>query len=112
MLLFFIYFCVLLLMIKKNNIFNINTETDFEICALNVFNYQFKNNAVYRSFCDLLYINPSDVKRIKDIPFLPIQFFKTHSVLSTSESIKKTFTSSGTTNSITRKILTVKLKTL
>ena len=44
-----------------------------------MFKHQFENNRVYRSFCDLLYIHPSDVKEVADIPFLPIQFFKTHS---------------------------------
>ena len=78
-------------------IFNIQNETDFERCALQVFKHQFENNRVYRSFCDLLYIHPSDVKEVADIPFLPIQFFKTHQVLSTSQSVQETFTSSGTT---------------
>ena len=61
-------------------IFNIQNETDFERCALQVFKHQFENNKVYRSFCDLLYIHPSDVKDVAQIPFLPIQFFKTHQV--------------------------------
>tara|TARA_R110002049_G_scaffold70608_7_gene182373 strand:- start:572 stop:1549 length:978 start_codon:yes stop_codon:yes gene_type:complete len=89
-------------MIGTNTIFNINNQTEFEDSALQIFNFQFKNNSVYRSFCDLLYKHPSDVKTIKDIPFLPIQFFKTHKVLS-SEPIQTTFTSSGTTGSITSK---------
>ena len=82
-------------------IFNIQNETDFERCALQVFKYQFQNNKVYRSFCDLLYIHPSDVKEVAQIPFLPIQFFKTHPVISSKESIQTTFTSSGTTGSTT-----------
>lgn len=90
-------------MIDTNTIFNINNQTEFEDLALQIFSYQFQNNSVYRSFCDLLYIHPSDVKTIKDIPFLPIQFFKTHQVLSSSESIETTFTSSGTTGSVTSK---------
>ncbi|MGZ0015998.1 LuxE/PaaK family acyltransferase [Yeosuana sp. AK3] len=91
-------------------IFNIQTEHEFNALALEIFNYQFKNNTVYRSFCDLLYKHPSDVKSIKDIPFLPIQFFKTHTVLSSLEPIQTTFTSSGTTGSITSKHLVTDLK--
>ena len=64
-----------------------------------VFRHQFKNNTVYRSFCDLLYIHSSDVKEIEEIPFLPIQFFKSHAVLSSTQAVKETFTSSGTTGS-------------
>ncbi|MFI1745076.1 LuxE/PaaK family acyltransferase [Thalassobellus sediminis] len=90
-------------MIESNSIFNIKTETEFNDLALQVFNYQFKNNKVYRSFCDLLYKHPSDVKTIKDIPFLPIQFFKTKDILSSNKSVQITFTSSGTTGSETSK---------
>lgn len=90
-------------MIDTNRIFNISTEAEFEKLALDVFNFQFENNLIYRSFCDLLYKHPADIKAIEDIPFLPIQFFKSHNVLSSKDSIKKTFTSSGTTGSVTSK---------
>jgi phenylacetate-coenzyme A ligase PaaK-like adenylate-forming protein len=90
-------------MINTNAIFNIQTEEEFNNLTLQIFRFQFENNSVYRSFCDLLYKHPSDVKTIEDIPFLPIQFFKTHDVLSSSEPIKATFTSSGTTGSINSK---------
>jgi phenylacetate-coenzyme A ligase PaaK-like adenylate-forming protein len=86
-------------MINTNDIFNIKSTNDFENKALQVFKYQFENNSVYRSFCDLLYKHPSDIKRIEDIPFLPIQFFKSHKILSNSMPIEQTFTSSGTTGS-------------
>lgn len=85
------------------SIFNIKTEEEFTTKALEVFNFQFKNNSVYRSFCDLLYINPVDVRNIKDIPFLPIQFFKLRTILSNSKTVEKIFTSSGTTGSTTSK---------
>lgn len=90
-------------MIEANSIFNIKTQEEFEALALQVFRFQFKNNRVYRSFCDLLYKHPSEINHIEDIPFLPIQFFKTHSVLSTQDDVKKTFTSSGTTGNTTSK---------
>lgn len=91
-------------MVNPSRIFNIKSEAEFKALALEVFQYQFEHNLVYRSFCDLLYKHPSDIKYIEDIPFLPIQFFKSHTVLSTSENdVKKIFTSSGTTGSITSK---------
>ena len=83
----------------QNAVFNIQNQSDFKTCALQVFRHQFKNNTVYRSFCDLLYIHSSDVKEIEEIPFLPIQFFKSHAVLSSTQAVKETFTSSGTTGS-------------
>ena len=83
----------------QNAVFNIQNQSDFKTCALQVFRHQFKNNAVYRSFCDLLYIHSSDVKEVEEIPFLPIQFFKSHAVLSSTQAVQETFTSSGTTGS-------------
>jgi hypothetical protein len=60
---------------------------------------------VYRSFCDLLYIHPSNITTIEEIPFLPIQFFKSRQVLSSLDEVQETFTSSGTTGSIVSKHL-------
>jgi len=51
----------------------------------------------------LLYIHPSDIKTIEEIPFLPIQFFKSHKVISSYENVQETFSSSGTTGSVTSK---------
>ncbi len=87
----------------QNKVFNIQSEEDFKEVALDVFKHQFANNRVYRSFCDLLYIHPSDVTRIEEIPFLPIQFFKSKEVLSSKDPIQETFSSSGTTGSTTSK---------
>jgi len=96
-------------MISTANIFNIKTDDDFLAEALNVFKFQFENNRLYRSFCDLLYVNPSDVSKLEEIPFLPIQFFKSHNVLSSNQAVQDTFTSSGTTGSITSKHLVTNL---
>ena len=87
----------------QNNIFNIQTPEDFQQVALAVFKHQFKNNKVYRSFCDLLYVHPSDVRSVEEIPFLPIQFFKSKKILSSLEEVKETFTSSGTTGTLKSK---------
>ncbi|RXJ52149.1 LuxE/PaaK family acyltransferase [Gelidibacter gilvus] len=92
-------------MIRMNTIFNIQTQAEFESASLEVFKFQFENNRVYRSFCDLLYIHSSDVKRIEDIPFFPIQFFKSHEVLINSHPVEQVFTSSGTTGALTSKHL-------
>ncbi|MGH1387598.1 acyl transferase [Kordia sp.] len=88
---------------NSNPIFNIHDKATFEALTFQTFQYQFENNRTYRSFCDLLYIHPSDVTKIEDIPFLPIQFFKSHEIVSNNHSIQETFTSSGTTGSIPSK---------
>jgi phenylacetate-coenzyme A ligase PaaK-like adenylate-forming protein len=87
----------------QHQIFNIKDEQEFEEVSLRVFKHQFTNNKVYRSFCDLLYIHPSELTKVEQIPFLPIQFFKTHKVISLTETIQEIFTSSGTTESVTSK---------
>lgn len=87
----------------QETIFNIQTNEQFTKAALEVFKHQFKSSKVYRSFCDLLYIHPSDVTKITQIPFLPIQFFKMREVLSSTEKVQEIFTSSGTTGSLTSK---------
>ena len=66
----------------QNNVFNIKNKEDFKQMAFSVFRHQFENNKVYRSFCDLLYIHPSDIHSLEQIPFLPIQFFKNKKIIS------------------------------
>ncbi len=90
-------------MIDSNSIFNITSKTEFEALALDVFRFQFENNGIYRSFCDLLYKHPSDVRAIHDIPFLPIEFFKSRKVICKNQNPETIFTSSGTTGSSTSK---------
>ena len=92
-------------MIHSNDIFTIASKKEFEKIALKVFRFQFDNNLVYHKFCTLLNKNKENVKSLIEIPFLPIQFFKSHKVLSSSETIQATFTSSGTTGMQTSKHL-------
>ena len=86
-------------MIKKSDIFKIKSNRDFEILALKIFKFQYKNNKIYRSYCDLININSLNVKNSNDIPFLPIEFFKNKKILSSTKSIEKVFKSSGTSGS-------------
>ena len=90
-------------MINTSDIFSITSDDEFDSLAFDIFKFQFENNPVYRSFCDLLYKHPSDVNKIEDIPFLPIQFFKSHQILSSKNQIEVSFSSSGTTGSVTSK---------
>lgn len=90
------------------NIFNIKSEADFQAACLETFFYQYENVEVYRKFVDFLGKNPSEIKEIKDIPFLPIEMFKNHLVLDkvfgsaqTDKSLSF-FQSSGTTQIQTR----------
>ena len=92
-------------MIHTEDIFTISSKRDFEKLTLKVFRYQYDNNKVYQEFCNYLNKNKSNVKTILDIPFLPIQFFKSHEIVSTTNPVQEIFTSSGTTGMQTSKHL-------
>ncbi len=92
-------------MISPTDIFSIHSQKQFEKIALKIFRFQYENNLVYREFCDLLKTEVAKVKSLEQIPFLPIQFFKSHSVLSTRDVVQETFSSSGTTGLMTSKHL-------
>lgn len=87
----------------EKEIFNINSSEDFEKLAIEIFRFQYEHVSVYRNFCNLLGKNPSTVKNVENIPFLPIQFFKNHKVIAKHLTEQTTFTSSGTTGNITSK---------
>lgn len=92
-------------MISNTNIFNIKNQKQFEKVALKTFRYQYENNVVYRDFCNHLKTEIHKVKTLQQIPFLPIQFFKSHDVLSNTSPVEAIFTSSGTTGIVTSKHL-------
>jgi phenylacetate-coenzyme A ligase PaaK-like adenylate-forming protein len=92
-------------LISTHDIFTISNQKQFDKIALKVFRFQYENNLVYREFCDFLKTDVQKVKSIQQIPFLPIQFFKSHSVVSNTNPIQASFTSSGTTGMSTSKHL-------
>lgn len=83
----------------KQQIFTAANNADFENAAVEIFHFQYKNNQVYNQYVNYLGISPTQVDTVHKIPFLPIQFFKTHTVLSgcSLEDCPQYFTSSGTT---------------
>jgi phenylacetate-coenzyme A ligase PaaK-like adenylate-forming protein len=65
--------------------------------ALELFNSQYWENALYRNFANCFDANPETVKELKQIPFLPVSFFKSE-IVKTGEFIPEViFESSGTT---------------
>ena len=85
----------------QSQIFSIPNEEVYLQIALKVFRYQFLTNPVYRQFCEAISRTPNEVTQLKEIPFLPIQFFKSHQVISGDFIPEVTFTSSGTTGATT-----------
>ncbi|MEB3800314.1 acyl transferase [Flavobacterium columnare] len=90
-------------MYTSSDIFEISSKKEFEKLTLKIFRFQYNHNLVYQRFCSLLKKDVTNVKRIQDIPFLPVQFFKSNDVLSSTDPIQKIFTSSGTTGMTTSK---------
>lgn len=85
-------------MVDFSNLLAIKSYSDFERIALEVFHYQLKNCSVYRDYVYLL--NRQNLKSIEEIPFLPIEFFKTNEIYCGQKSGNDIlFLSSGTGNS-------------
>ena len=86
----------------RNRIFTVN-EDNFETLSIEVFNYQYTHNDIYRKYCDLTIRDLSTIKSLHEIPFLPIQFFKTQEITTGNFEAEAVFESSGTTGSINSK---------
>ncbi len=87
-------------MLSTKNILSdiFNLPRGFEETCLEVFRYQCTRTPIYRDFIAGLQIDPSKITQINQIPFLPVEFFKTHEVINEGLSANTVFTSSGTTN--------------
>jgi phenylacetate-coenzyme A ligase PaaK-like adenylate-forming protein len=86
----------------RSQIFKINSEADFNNLALAVFGYQYERNAVYKKYVNSLSVIPRTITHYTQIPFLPIEFFKSQTVVCeplTAGAVE--FTSSGTTGQST-----------
>ncbi len=87
----------------EKKIFDVKNDADFQKIAIEIFNFQAKENPVYRQYIEYLKIKPEKITNIKQIPFLPIEFFKTKKILCEPYSNplpELNFKSSGTTFSL------------
>ncbi|MDF2432828.1 MAG: hypothetical protein JWP44_2459 [Mucilaginibacter sp.] len=82
---------------NKEQVFSIKNEQQFNDVALEIFRHQAKNCLVYNEFISGLNIDPAAIRDFHQIPFLPIELFKSHRVVSTKDPVEVIFTSSGTT---------------
>ncbi|HCX98977.1 MAG TPA: acyl transferase [Bacteroidales bacterium] len=78
-----------------NRIFSV-TPAEFETLALDVFRFQVKHNGVYAQYVSYLNVDINSIKCIKQIPFLPISFFRSHRILVDDDKHEVIFSSSGT----------------
>ncbi|MBO9617678.1 MAG: acyl transferase [Niabella sp.] len=83
----------------KDKIFLVD-EGNFGAVARELFRYQYEHNRVYRSYVQAIRCDADRISKIADIPFLPIRFFKTHTVTTTDFQPEVFFESSGTTATV------------
>lgn len=90
-------------------IFSISNHRQFEETCLKVFRHQASNCSIYKEYISHLRIKPEEISNSTQIPYLPISFFKTHEILSSTLPVEITFSSSGTTGMIQSKHLVTDL---
>lgn len=86
--------------ITTEAIFSIENDEQFKKLALKIFKFQAEHCSVYKEYIHHLRTNIEAISEIEQIPFLPISFYKSHSILSKKNPIEITFSSSGTTGMI------------
>ncbi len=86
--------------ITSDEIFSVSNLQEFGKLALDIFRFQAANCQIYSAFLSHLGIDVSKVLSLDDIPYLPIEFFKTHQITSSFDANEIVFTSSGTTGAI------------
>ena len=83
------------------DIFSIQSQEEFLQYSLEVFRHQALHSSVYKQYIENLSIKTDQVNTLTDIPFLPIEFFKSHKIITEGQTEDIVFSSSGTTGSIT-----------
>ena len=84
----------------KEAVLSIDAD-DFESLALQVFRHQALHNPLYARFVAARKLRPEEVTSIRDIPFLPISFFKHYDIRTGDWQADRYFESSGTTGAQT-----------
>lgn len=81
----------------KHRLLDVNARS-FEAMAMELFYWQAKHNLIYHTYLSHLGVDFEKVRSTPNIPFLPIEFFKHHQVISgNAPPNKRFFESSGTT---------------
>ena len=97
-------------MIDSDKIVAIASEEEFVAAALEVFHFQAQRCAPYKQYIELLGIDPQEVKSLEQIPFLPIELFKTHDIYCGDHAPEKIFTSSNTGSTVASRHMMSDLK--
>jgi len=82
-----------------DRIFKITDHVAFSKYALEIFRLQYAGNEIYGEFIKSLRLDPASIKSALQIPFLPVEFFKNHRVVTGNLPYVTVFESSGTSGS-------------
>lgn len=88
----------------EESLYDVN-DRSFEEIALKLFHFQAKNNPVYGEYIRHLGLRPAVINTLRDIPYLPVSFFKTHDIRTGDWKEQTVFTSSGTTGTVSSRHL-------
>ena len=86
--------------IDSGRLFSVANYQTFEALSLEIFNYQVRHNDVYSRFVSNLGIDIQSIKELKNIPYLPIEFFKSQKVICGKSPAEAIFNSSGTSGMV------------
>lgn len=80
-------------------LFSIASDEQFNRLAIGLFRLQHEANPVYREYCDRLKFRVEEIAHYSQIPFLPVEFFRTKEVVCGKFKAQATiFTSSSTSS--------------
>ncbi|MDG1850079.1 MAG: acyl transferase [Flavobacteriales bacterium] len=80
----------------ERQIFQNHSTVSFEKLALEIFQFQASSNPVYRNYLKYIKVDPKNVQQLDDIPYIPIELFKSHEVICEPNTREQVYTSSGT----------------
>jgi hypothetical protein len=80
----------------EDKVFSADKEA-FETLALEIFRFQYQHNPIYGQYANTIGKVGDTIKTLTDIPFLPVSFFKSHTICTTGFEPEAVFESSGTT---------------
>lgn len=83
---------------SANRIFSVSNEAEFQSLAMEIFHHQASENPVYHQYIKLLGRSPAEIGNPGEIPFMPVEFFREHRVISGEREPELVFESSGTTS--------------
>jgi len=81
-------------------VFHIKDDREFQKTAIEIFRYQARNNKVYNLYLKALGKDLRKIRTIREIPFLPVEFFRTHKVIVENADVELVFESSTTSGSV------------